>query len=92
MQYELRPPARLKPESLAALGVAVASFIVSCIGYGFVGLMIAFAAMLVGVIAFFRAHAHGVRDAGICLIAIALGVFDLVPAIAVMIAHTVRHT
>jgi hypothetical protein len=90
MQYELRPPARLKPAPLAAIAVAVASFVVSCSGHGFAGLMLAFAGMLVGVIAFLRSHAHGVREAGFSLLAIALSVFDLVPAIAVMIAHAMR--
>jgi hypothetical protein len=92
MQYELRPRARLNPAPLAAIAVAIASFVVSCIGHGFAGLMLAFAGMLLGVIAFLRAHAHGVRDAGISLIAIALSVFALVPAIAVMIANAVRQS
>jgi hypothetical protein len=91
MRYVLQPRSRLNPAPLVAIAVAVASFVISCIGHGFAGLMIAFAGMLIGVIAFLRAHALGVRDAAICLVAIALSVFDLVPAIAVMIAHTLRH-
>jgi hypothetical protein len=87
MQYELRPPARLSPLSLAALAVAVASAVVSCFGHGFAGLVIACIGMAVGFVAFLRAHSRGVRDAAICLLAIALSVFDLVPAIVAMTVH-----
>lgn len=90
MQYELRPPARLSLESIAALAVAVASGVVSCCGHGFAGLLIACVGMAVGFVAFLRAHSHGVRDAMICLLAIGLSVFDLVPAIVVMMAHAVH--
>ena len=41
MQYELRPPARLSASSILAIGVAIGSFVVSCMGHGWAGLLMA---------------------------------------------------